>query len=155
MDDGVEAPLTGLTHDVVYTGDVGVEGWDRTSAAEHFKLPLYQLSYLDDVGTGGRTRTCNKRFLKPPRLPNCATPAYCWRMVEGSNLRGPCRAGHRLATEHIATLSPFLIDASPTCVSWVADRHICATGDCQRMISGTMFVTSEGLAQSFVYSSGC
>ena len=43
-------------------------------------------------------------------------------------------------TYHITTLSPFLICLPPSSVSLSAVRRMCASGVCQRIISGTMRV---------------
>ena len=55
---------------------------------------------------------------------------------------------------HMITLSPSRIVCPPSSVSQVAVRRMCASGVCQRTISGTIESTSAGLARSFAHSSG-
>ena len=50
---------------------------------------------------------------------------------------------------HMATLSPLRIVLPATSVSASAVRRMWITGDCQRMISGTMPVTSDGILAQF------
>ena len=54
----------------------------------------------------------------------------------------------------MATRSPALMALPPSWMSSVAVRDMCASGVCQRMVSDTIEVISEGSARSLAYSPG-
>jgi hypothetical protein len=56
---------------------------------------------------------------------------------------------------HMATRSSARMVSPRSSTSPVAVRAMCAAGDCQRMISETMFGIADGARVSFSYGSGC